>query len=226
MGDARLAELKKILAYNIGCEKKELQGEFHDIFLRASLPLIYGAEWDDNTSERVMRDHAINEMRPHVFIRAPRRRCKSGSIASFVAAILQVCPDLEIHIHTMCKRTKDEMLRVISYHMQRYTRGDDFIRVDHSVGVSSSVAVLTPSDSTRGHVPMLLFVDETAYTRVGLFYDTVVPLFGVRGTACIGIGTPCDDEDTQREQWDSAGCKTYAFYATPPAGGYQLRPKL
>lgn len=85
---------------------------FHDHFLQAILPLIYGAEWSV-VSERVLRDFGIQRLRPEVLVQTPRRFGKTTSIAMFCAAVLLNIPDIRICIFSTGKRASGSLMAEI-----------------------------------------------------------------------------------------------------------------
>ena len=71
------------------------QRQFHQAFLQAVLPHIYGSEWPDHY-ERVLKEFGIPCIRPEVMVCTPRRLGKSIAIAMFNCGLLLACPGIRI----------------------------------------------------------------------------------------------------------------------------------
>ena len=72
---------------NMGVVRTSDQTVFHNVQIRALLPLIYGKEWA-RESERVMKEFGITRIDPRVLIFARRRLGKTWSVAMLVVAVL------------------------------------------------------------------------------------------------------------------------------------------
>lgn len=86
MGDMRLARIREVLN-KMGMTRSHQQRLFHNAFIIACLPKIYGKrDWAIHC-ERVLKEFGIDRIRYEVMIQTARRQGKSESIAMFVAAV-------------------------------------------------------------------------------------------------------------------------------------------
>ena len=72
-GDLRLRKILNTLN-SLGIVRSVDQCVFHDAFLQACLPKIYGSDWNSN-SVRVMREFNLKEIRYETLVMTPRRYC-------------------------------------------------------------------------------------------------------------------------------------------------------
>lgn len=90
-GDQKLREILRLLDGQ-GVVRHDDQITFHNVQIRALLPLIYAEEWKTE-SERVMAEYGMVKKTPWVLIFARRRLGKTYSVAILVNALLLVLPD-------------------------------------------------------------------------------------------------------------------------------------
>lgn len=95
-GDMRLRNIRHTLNH-LGIIRSADQIQFHEAFLQACLPKIYGSDWDLH-SLRVMREFDIKRIRYEVLAMTPRRWGKTWSVATFVLALLLNVPGIKICI--------------------------------------------------------------------------------------------------------------------------------
>ncbi len=111
LGDQRLDAIRKTLN-NLGYTRSQFQRCFHDAFIRACLPIIFGDEWS-TCCERVMKELGIDRIRPEVLIQTPRRFGKTVSVAMFVLACLLNVPGIKICVFSTGKRASGGLLTEI-----------------------------------------------------------------------------------------------------------------
>lgn len=83
-GDMRLDTLQRTLN-SMGYQRHRNQKRFHEAFTDATLPIIYGDDWNAN-AERVLTERGLTRVRAEVLAQAPRRIGKTVSVAMFVGA--------------------------------------------------------------------------------------------------------------------------------------------
>jgi len=76
-GDVRLRNLNKMLN-SLGILRSRDQIVFHEAFIQACLPHIYGKDWSEH-SLRVLKDLELTRIDFEVLVMTPRR-CKSFSL--------------------------------------------------------------------------------------------------------------------------------------------------
>lgn len=114
-GDANLAGIIRTLeAFGMRSEDQKL---FHNMFIEASLPHIYGGPtaWPQ-VAERVMERMKIAKIQSEVFVLTPRRWGKTTSVAMFVAAVMLNVPGIKVAVYSTAKRTSGGvMAKVCEY---------------------------------------------------------------------------------------------------------------
>lgn len=111
VGDERCS----LLAYylnSMGYERSVDQMMFHEHFLQAVLPLLYGDEWDRN-SARVMADHDIKTLMTEVLCMTPRRFGKSFAVAMFVLALMLARPGIKLAVFSPGKRASNSLMKLV-----------------------------------------------------------------------------------------------------------------
>jgi hypothetical protein len=111
MGDLRLLKLRWYLS-NTGFSRSADQVNFHEHFIQACLPLIFGDEWDKN-SVRVMKQFKITELKSEVLCMTPRRFGKSWAIAMFVIAMMLAVPGVKLAVFSPGKRASDSLMKLV-----------------------------------------------------------------------------------------------------------------
>lgn len=110
-GDMRLEAIRKTLN-SMGLRRSHFQKLFHDHFIRACLPIIYQDDWE-LSSERVMRELGIEEIRPEFMVITPRRFGKTYSVAMFAAAMLLHVPGVKIAVFSTGRRASSGLMSEI-----------------------------------------------------------------------------------------------------------------
>lgn len=110
-GDRRLALLRHTLN-NMGIKRSVDQQQFHEHFIHACLPQIYGNDWEEN-SVRILEQEKLQLIERGLLIMTPRRWGKTWSVASFAAALLLSVPKVKIAIFSTGKRTSSALMEII-----------------------------------------------------------------------------------------------------------------
>ena len=116
-GDKRIRELRGALSQldQMGFLRSSHQREFHEAFIGACLPQIYGEDFDRNLV-KILRENDLDEIRCEIMVCCPRRWGKTMAVALFSAAYLWTQPDAEIIVYSIAKRTSS-MLSSKIYNM-------------------------------------------------------------------------------------------------------------
>jgi len=117
-GDLRLARLLRFLnQMHDGSEswtgRSPDQINFHDNFVNASLPRIYGAEWNEQ-SARVMAERGITEINTEVMIMTPRRFGKTYAIAMYVLGIMLAVPGTIVNVYSPGSRASTSLMKLVA----------------------------------------------------------------------------------------------------------------
>jgi len=75
-------------------------------------------EWEDNR-ERILKQYGVEEFQQETLVVMPRRAGKTWSMAMFCAAMLLVCPDIEISVFATGQRTAGKLLKLIVKMLRR-----------------------------------------------------------------------------------------------------------
>lgn len=111
LGDERLKKLRYYLN-NTGFDRSADQILFHEHFIQACLPLIYGVDWDRN-SVRVMEEFDIVELKSEVLCMTPRRFGKSFAVAMFVASMMLAVPGIKQAVFSPGKRASTSLMKLV-----------------------------------------------------------------------------------------------------------------
>lgn len=117
-GDKKLAELR-LLLNNLGpWRRSEDQIKFHNSFIIACLPHIYGRDWNA-CGVRVMNEIGISRIDYEVLCMTPRRFGKTMAVAMFVGVLALVCKGIRISVFSTGSRAsksmKDHILKFVKY---------------------------------------------------------------------------------------------------------------
>lgn len=178
------------------------QRVFHRNMIMASLPLIFGKEWETHGAaikeQLGIKENILNQ----VIISTPRRYGKSFSVAMFVAACLYAIPSCNVAVFSVAQRQSDMLMGHIRGFYdslpgarERYkTKNSELFEVyDAFGGVCQLRCLPGRSETTRGVGAGIVILEEAAFIPANLFYDVIVPLLSVGGTVLIGISTPPKD---------------------------------
>lgn len=119
-GDERLRKIRLMLERGLCIERSPQQVMFHEAFLEACLPKIYGpVEWA-NHSMRVLAEFDIKKIQFEVMVITARRIGKSWSIAMFVVSLLLCVPGLRIAIFSTGSRASGSLYQIIMRMITEY----------------------------------------------------------------------------------------------------------
>lgn len=110
-GDSRLKLMRHLLNC-LGYVRSSDQQAFHEYFIRACLPLIYGKDFQANHS-RILKEHNISKVDFGVLIVTARRFGKTTAVAMFVCVLLLCVPGITIAIFSTCKRTSTSLTELV-----------------------------------------------------------------------------------------------------------------
>ncbi len=164
VGDQRLDDIRKLLN-SMGVTRSQFQRMFHDAFIRAILPIIYGDEWS-SCCERVMKDHGIDRIRPEVLIQTPRRFGKTVSVALFVLACLLCIPRVRICIFSTGKRASGGLMTELLSYLKNIPGGRRRI-----VKSNSEQLWLSQTELAEGQSMNSLKTKEISGNEVGRLYS-------------------------------------------------------
>lgn len=124
-GDENMAAIRVTLN-QLGYIRSVHQKMFHEKFIQACLPIIYGDDWA-MAAERVMAEFNLEKLSPEVLIQTPRRFGKTVSVAMYVIAVLLNVPGVRICIFSTGKRASSGLMREILDRLKHIEGGTDRI---------------------------------------------------------------------------------------------------
>ena len=201
-GDVRIRSMLRLLDSFEGYERSEMQKQFHNAFLVANLPHIYGPAEYDHSLRHILEFMQIDRVESQVCVSTPRRMGKTTAVSMFCAVMLYVVPDTWISVFSTGQRASTSLLDLTAkfVHMleggkerilkknteQLFLKGESEIDVRRLFSFPSSVAGL------KGQGGKTIILEEASRLNTEVFSEVVVPLLGIRNTALIAISTPLD----------------------------------
>lgn len=115
VGDMRVAAIRRRLE-SFGMRSAD-QKAFHETFIEASLPHIYGKAIWPMVAARVLLRMRLERVRSEVLILTPRRWGKTTSVAMFVAAFLLEVPGVRVAVYSTGKRASDGVMAQVGAYL-------------------------------------------------------------------------------------------------------------
>ena len=105
-GDERLANLRQALKRldTLGYMRSNHQREFHEVFISACLPQLYGKDLD-RCLIRILEENDLDSIQSEVMVVTPRRWGKTMAVSLFLAAYLYTQPDADVCVYSIARRT-------------------------------------------------------------------------------------------------------------------------
>lgn len=196
---------------SFGYRRSLQQREFHDAFIRACLPHIYGLDYFDRHKRRILKRHGLKRMRSEVLCLTPRRFGKTTAVAMFAAAALLEIPDIVLAIFSTGSRASGGLMQQIVGLLSNHARDEFQARklkqnneqlflssaADSALGGGKGRAVgaslysfPASGDTLRGVSPKVCILEEASHIDSSIFNTVIVPLLGVKYTAVLAISTP------------------------------------
>jgi len=153
-GDKKVERLRDLLENGFTDDRNKPivrsreQRMLHEIYIRTCLAKLYQDEWDDNR-ERILAHYEVEEFQQETLVVMPRRAGKTWSMAMFCAAMLLVCPDIEISVFSTGPRTAGKLLKLIVKMLRRliaYVGEDEFKWLQENEQI---IKLLGPDGSER-----------------------------------------------------------------------------
>lgn len=144
-GDKRLKRLNLLLDevfHRRGWQRTEHQTLFHDQFIIACLPKIYGEEWEA-VSARVMNQFNIKSITSMVLAFTPRRFGKTTGVGGFCGPLMLSVPGIHITTFSTGKRASSLMMGEVKTFLVTLDNIQDRI-------VEDNVEVLKVAEYSRG----------------------------------------------------------------------------
>lgn len=124
-GDKRLKAIRHTLA-TILKSRSEDQTLFHESFIHATLPHIFGNDWSEN-SFRVLQQENISKLETEVLVRTARRWGKTFAVAMFVASMLLNVPGIRIACFSTGSRASGNLMETVCSFLTNTPQGQSRI---------------------------------------------------------------------------------------------------
>lgn len=108
-GDDVLEAVERALDSFEGYPRSDTQKDFHLSMINASLPHIYGDNWE-NVRERVLHQRGLATVLYEMLICSPRRFGKTTSVSMYCAVMLVHCPETWISVFSTGQRASTLLL--------------------------------------------------------------------------------------------------------------------
>lgn len=171
-------------------------------YMYACLPQIFTIDVFESHELEILERYGLDKIRYEVLAIAPRRFGKSWSIAAFIAAILHQCPGIILSTFSSGQRASTALMRLAIKMFKRIpnvekqfvvkTAGKEEFFI-YPAGNPNDIrqAYFYPSSKKlKGVTAHIVILEEAALLDLGVFFEVVLPLTGVKGTALLGISTP------------------------------------
>lgn len=194
----------KLLLDETRFEREQLQIEFHESMLNASLPIIFGDEFE-HRKQVILSRLRVDKLYTEVMLCTARRMGKTAGVCIFAAALLMALDNVEGVVFAVAQRASnriiDEIYRIVYEHptygkyKPKQTKSQVSLRKPTDSKDCTIVAYPANSTTTLGFGANIVILDEAAYVKFELFRHTILPVAQQRRTILICISTPCETQN-------------------------------
>ena len=180
------------------------QAQFHDMMLYATLPILFGSDWDmhENT---ILAHYGLDTHYPRVIMSMPRSGGKTIAVTTFLAAFMWAMADKNLLLTCFAIQQAqtswivDKTYRFISVlpggaaMCQRSSTAMMTSRKPKHMALATATILRAQSGNaagSRGAQPDILILEEAAFIHDDLYYETVFPMLAKRGRAVFAISSP------------------------------------
>jgi len=210
-GDRYVRNIRQTLD-TFGYERTTSQRRFHDAYLQACLPAIYGPRDFSRNQSRILAEHGLAKMHYEVLVVSPRRWGKTFSIGMFCAAMLLNSPGCWISVFSTGQRASTALLDTVGKFINAAGAADRIVKKNQEELFVKCAPGDPPEEDYRflrsypssvsglkGVGAKVVILEEASRLDNQVFTEVVVPLLGVSGTALLGISTPLGEENLYSE---------------------------
>lgn len=185
-------------------ERHQLQIDFHNEMLLASLPIIFGDQFQ--THQHVILDRLqVDKMHTEVMLCTARRMGKTAGVCIFAAVFLMALRDVEGVVFAVAQRASNRIIsdvrsiieshREYSKYLVRSNQKEVRIRKPGDSKDCILRAFPAHSTTTLGFGGNMIILDEAAYVKERMFLHTILPVAQQLRTILICISTPCETQN-------------------------------
>jgi len=205
VGHAAVRRVRWALS-NLGIKFTDQQTTFHDMMLYATLPHLFGAEWDANEAE-ILAYYGRARHSPRVAMSMPRSGGKTMAVTAFLASFMWAMVDSGLSIvcfsiqqdqaRWVLESTLTLLSRLPGGEAMCHRKGVDLFVSHKSRDMASTTAIKLRAQSGnaaggRGLQPDILLLEEAAFIDPELYFQTIFPMFAHARRSVIAISSPSD----------------------------------
>lgn len=205
VGHATVRKIRWALAH-LGLVFTDQQTQFHDMMLFATLPHLFGAEWDANEAQ-ILAYYGRERHAPRVAMSMPRSGGKTMALTAFLGAFMWAMVDRGLSVvcfsiqkdqaHWVMLMTYTFLSRLPGGADMCHTRGAELLVSRKSREKADTTATKLRAQSGnaaggRGLQPHVVILEEAAFISPDLYFETIMPMFAHRGRTVIAISSPCE----------------------------------
>jgi len=197
-GDRQLEKLRE--AIESFPTRSQQQVTFMELFLQASLRLIYGDDYDRNEI-RIKADNMMDELFQFALVACPRRFGKSAGTAMYVSSWVVTQPGTTVLIYSPGKRQSKDLMKYMrnmiagfrdkkGYPIRVSIDNEEEFEVMFKDGRKSIIKALPAKEqTTRGQTGDIIILEEAAMMEPGFVLSSVLPVAMLRDSAFLSIST-------------------------------------
>lgn len=205
-GHAAVRRVRWALANLGGIRFTDQQTTFHDMMLYATLPHLFGAEWDANEAA-ILAYYGRPRHSPRVAMSMPRSGGKTMAVTAFLASFMWAMVDSGLSIvcfsiqqdqaRWVLESTFSLLSRLPGGESMCHRKGADLLVSRKSRDMASTTAIKLRAQSGnaaggRGLQPDVLLLEEAAFIDPELYFQTIFPMFAHARRSVIAISSPSD----------------------------------
>ena len=211
VGDQRVKSIHRSLDSFTGFPRSAGQRRFHDAFIRASLPHIYGNVDFERHRDRIMLANDMTTVDYNCIVCTPRRFGKTTAVSMYCATLLATCPDMWISVFSTGQRASSSLLEQTAKFFRMLPNEGDVRGGNDNILKKNTEELFTkgsvPSDMRRmysypstvaglkGVGGKVLILEEASRLDEAVFKEVVLPLLAVQDTVMLAISTPMDENN-------------------------------
>lgn len=206
-GHHLVAQIRWALSH-MGFTYTDSQMQFHDMMLYATLPILFGRDWDMYKPE-ILAHYGRERHSPRVVMSMPRSGGKTQAIVTFLAAFMWATVDRSLLLVCFSIQ-KDQSSWVMSKTYQclcRLPNGERMTKKNSSTmavsmrsqqlfTAAASATVLRAQSGNaaggRGLQPDIIILEEAAFISTDVYTKTVFPMLCHEKRAVFAISSPGD----------------------------------
>lgn len=220
-GEERVKNFEDTLKNGFNMMLNRFQKEFSNVCMQALLPLIMGEDEWRKYGPNLLKKRKWKVPKKMVACLSNRRMGKTLVMVRIIVTLAKIMPGYRVAVASNAQRISDEakkklveLAEELELNIPRNTQEVVIISEDPMDKTVTSEINFYPSnpEKLRGIPADLIFLDEAGFAPPAMFYDVILPIWGVAKTVAILVTTPPKKENPF----------TDILYATHPETGDKL----